>query len=1040
MADQFKWVSFYMELASRLLEFKQSRDVLIEKIKSVYSSIGIKLPKLDDRDPEDIDPFTFFGLFNKGITGTNRISILGGFAAEFGVEAEIPDDFSGVPILNNLMATFYGFTGDNRRKDDDIDNLWEVFESALIFAETDSSDNRERFKVAFDKVRPQYAIRWNITMALFWVRPYTFINLDSRNRKFLSDPNNISAEVATDVKVMKEVPSADQYISLIDKCKAAIASGEYGYSSFPELSHQAYLADTVKAWLLSYNKDNWNWEGFAEKCEGTKAGETYTESWACTSKSPRLGDEVFLIKLGEQPRGLIGHGIVVNESYEKEHYDSYKASQGKKENAIDVSFDRLIDFEKEKIISQDELKSKCPEQHWSPQNSGIEIKPETVAIIKSLWEEAFDTEVLDEYWPSLDEYDPGISKEEYKRCLSDASVVKFKNLDTVFGIYQMGGEATCKQLENKYGLPQGHYNQNAQHTARWIAKETGCPKLKRDTNSRLWPVLFVGRTSRSNEAGEWVWRLRDPLREAIEELDGEGFFEEMKKGISGFMNERYNKNMILYGPPGTGKTYYSVIYAVAICEGQAVENLIKEPYADVLRRFRQLRDAGRIAFTTFHQSYGYEEFIEGIKPKLNGESETLGYSIEDGVFKEFCRRAKPINIQTGGRVKVKDHPRIWVMLLGGPGMTQLKAECFNKNEVRIGWSDYENVEWEDDESLSWRSKQMLYAFTYEMEPGDIVFIEKDLHSIDAIGVIAGDYEYDKSLGEYPRRRDVDWIVTNIDEDMVQYLPGGRKQLARFSVYSADYISTEALSEILNKHFENKIAYDNLEDKPYVFIIDEINRGNISKIFGELITLIEDTKRAGASEAMEAVLPYSGESFSVPDNVYILGTMNTADRSIALMDTALRRRFEFTEMMPDPEVLKSLGVGTIVVDGEELNVSEMLNVINERIEFLFDREHTIGHAFFTKLAEEPSLETLAGIFEKNVIPLLQEYFYEDYEKIQLVLGDNAKPDEYKFVLDKPLKIKEIFNGNPDIDLPEKGYAIQRSALYELESYKQIGKGL
>ena len=188
------------------------------------------------------------------------------------------------------------------------------------------------------------------------------------------------------------------------------------------------------------------------------------------------------------------------------------------------------------------------------------------------------------------------------------------------------------------------------------------------------------------------------------------------------------------------------------------------------------------------------------------------------------------------------------------------------------------------------------------------------------------------------------------------------------------------------------------------------------------------------------MPYSGESFSVPNNVYILGTMNTADRSIALMDTALRRRFEFVEMMPNSEVLESLDVGTIEVSGVELKVARMLDVINERIEYLFDREHTIGHAFFTKLVEDPSIETLAGIFEKNVIPLLQEYFYEDYEKIQLVLGDNTKEDEFKFILDRSVKVKDIFNGNPDIDLPEKGYVVQHEAFLKLESYKQIGKDL
>ena len=1045
MALQFKWIDFYVELASKLLEFKQNRNALIEKVRNAYSSIGMKLPKLDtDNNLKDIDPFTVFGLFNKGITGANRISILRGFASEFGIEAEVPDDFSGIPILNNMMATFYAFTGDDHRKDDDIDNLWNVFESALSLAEKDSSDNRAAFMTAFDKVLSQYAVKWNITMALFWVRPYTFINLDSRNRKFLSEPNNISAEVTDIVKAMKSVPSADQYLSLIDKCKDVVETGEYGYTSFPELSHKAYLSDIAKVWLISYNKDKWHWEGFAEKCEGTKRGQTYIESWACTSKIPQIGDEVFLIKLGEQPRGLIGHGTVVSESYEKEHYDSEKAAKGKKENAIDVSFDRLIDYEKDEIISQDELNSRCPEQHWSPQNSGIEIKSEVLDTLYSLWQSITDDEPEDEYWPSLDDYDPKISKEEYKRCMSDANIVKYNNLDTVFRIFQMGGEATCKQLELKFGLPQGHYNQNAQHVARWISNETGCPKLEGSNNSRLWPVLFVGRNTRSDEEGEWVWKLRDSLRDAIKELDSEGFFDNMKKGAEESMNHHYSNNTILYGPPGTGKTYHSVICAVAICDGKSMEDVMKEPYSKVLLRYRELQNDGRIEFTTFHQSYGYEEFIEGIKPILDNESETLGYSIEDGVFKAFCRRAKTINIQAKGRVKIKDNPRIWVMLLGGPGMTSLKEECFSKNEVRIGWTEIEDVDWEDDEIISWRSRQMLYAFTYEMEPGDIVLIEKDSKSIDAIGIIAGDYEYDKSLGSYPRRRTVEWIATNIDENMVQYLPGGRKQLARFTVYAADYIGSDVLSEIINKYMneytDNQPYYEEKKEKPYVFIIDEINRGNISKIFGELITLIENTKRAGAPEAMEAVLPYSGESFSVPSNVYILGTMNTADRSIALMDTALRRRFEFTEMMPNPEVLESLGVGTIIVDGEELNVARMLNVINERIEFLFDREHTIGHAFFTKLADDPSLETLAGIFRKNVIPLLQEYFYEDYEKIQLVLGDNAKEDEFKFILDKPLRIKDVFNGNPDIDLPEKGYIVQHEAFFKLESYKQIGREL
>ena len=338
------------------------------------------------------------------------------------------------------------------------------------------------------------------------------------------------------------------------------------------------------------------------------------------------------------------------------------------------------------------------------------------------------------------------------------------------------------------------------------------------------------------------------------------------------------KGALLVGPPGTGKTYNSATYAVAICDGKSVNELTD--YNAVMKRYNELKEAGRIAFTTFHQSYGYEEFIEGIKPVVDDEATDISYTIESGVFKKFCD------------------------VVGTP----------------------ENME--------------------------------------------------------------------IDHN----------------------------AQVWN-------------EKPYVFIIDEINRGNISKIFGELITLIESTKRAGMEEAASAILPYSGKPFSVPSNVYILGTMNTADRSIALMDTALRRRFQFIEMMPDSDVLRKIHADKV----EDLDVAAVLDKINERITFLYDREHTIGHAFFTGLKDDASLAKLQSIFEKSVIPLLQEYFYEDYQKIQLVLGDNAKSDDsLKFILDEKVVAKNIFKGNAEdvIDLPEKRYSINKAAFGNINSYKEI----
>lgn len=254
-----------------------------------------------------------------------------------------------------------------------------------------------------------------------------------------------------------------------------------------------------------------------------------------------------------------------------------------------------------------------------------------------------------------------------------------------------------------------------------------------------------------------------------------------------------------------------------------------------------------------------------------------------------------------------------------------------------------------------------------------------------------------------------------------------------SVYRLKVSKDDALKLI--KKFGGGIDLAPKYSKPYIFIIDEINRGNISKIFGELITLIEDSKRAGMPEAASAILPYSKLEFSVPKNVYILGTMNTADRSIAIMDTALRRRFSFKEMMPEPKLLNGVSVE---YDGESIDVEAMLITINERIEYLYDREHTIGHAFFMPLKENASLEKLAGIFSKKIIPLLQEYFYEDYEKIRLVLGDNAKDPEYQFIKAEKKKSKDVFWGTGlDLDDSVK-YELNEDALMKIKAYQQIYK--
>lgn len=578
----FVWMEFYSEFATSLLKYAEDRASLIEKIKQIYVNAKMKLPTLErENNIVDIDPFTVFGLFNKGITTHNRIAILNQIKKHFNISAAVPTNFDGIPVVNNMMAAFYYFS--DQRGERDIDNLWSLFKAAIAFA--DSGDNEKEFARAFDQTISQQGCGWKITMGLYWIRPMTYISLDSRNRKLLENNQGRFKPDMDVAKLFKYTISAENYLVLRDKVKAILTE----YKTFPELSYAAWKAST-------------------------------------------------------------------------------------NDGAVFCGEEKMMDI---------------------------------------------------------------------------------------------------------------------------------------------------------------------PM------------------------------NTILYGPPGTGKTHNTVVYAVAIIEHKRLADVEHERYSDLLKRYETYKADGRIEFTTFHQSYGYEEFIEGIKPVMDNTDENRGdirYSIEDGLFKAFCNKAAKVQID--------------------------------------------------------------------------------------------------------------------------------------------------------------------EKKNHVFIIDEINRGNISKIFGELITLIESSKRIGQPEGMRAKLPYSQQLFGVPNNVYIIGTMNTADRSIATIDTALRRRFSFKEMMPDADVLKGISV-------EDISVSEMLARMNKRISVLYDREHTIGHAYFIPLRDNPTIEQLAEIFENAIVPLLQEYFYEDYEKIRLVLGDNNKDnEEEQFIVVVENDYNELF-GSADIGFDDSvTYEINRAAFDNIEAYRSI----
>jgi len=498
-----------------------------------------------------------------------------------------------------------------------------------------------------------------------------------------------------------------------------------------------------------------------------------------------------------------------------------------------------------------------------------------------------------------------------------------------------------------------------------------------------------------------------------------------------------DKNIILYGPPGTGKTYNTVAYAIAIIERKSLKSIQHEidmnGYERVLTRYRTYKDKGQITFTTFHQSYGYEEFIEGIKPKIEIESaeqngNDVSYEIKAGIFKEFCDQAITPTIQNSNEYGIRSEPTIWKVSLEGARENTTKRDCFVNSRIRVGWDGYGEKITEETDFTKAGGKKILSSFIDEMMIGDIVLVLYDEKTIDAIGVVTGDYEWLDQFEHYKRSRKVKWLVKDIREDI--YELNGNTVLTLGSVYRLNRIKLTDVLHILKKHDASSGTTIEENTNHYVFIIDEINRGNISKIFGELITLIEPTKRLGQVEEIKLKLPYSQVEFGVPNNVYILATMNTADRSIARLDTALRRRFHFAELMPNPQFLKG-----VVVEG--IDIAAMLTKINRRIEVLFDREHTIGHAYFMSLVSNPILGNLASIFKNAIIPLLQEYFYEDYHNIQLVLGDNNKNRDEQFIQNQQIDVKELFGNSSEIDLDDEvPYEINEQAFTQIDSYRKI----
>ncbi|OWY38962.1 hypothetical protein CEK28_10225 [Xenophilus sp. AP218F] len=439
-------------------------------------------------------------------------------------------------------------------------------------------------------------------------------------------------------------------------------------------------------------------------------------------------------------------------------------------------------------------------------------------------------------------------------------------------------------------------------------------------------------------------------------------------------------NRILFGPPGTGKTYQTIYAALQILDPAAAESYQQveddqdaalgaclAARAALKARFDELSAERRVRFVTFHQSFSYEDFVEGLRAETDDATGQIRYEVVDGVFKQICSDAT----RTPDSVGLDEFLDQFVEQVAEVPIT-LKTATGKQFKV------------------SYR----LGNATLTCEP---LASEKDIR-----------------------------LPANIEQI--------RKMLRNKPIdklYCASYV--KGISDYLRQQLPSALALPpdtSSAGQPHVLIIDEINRGNISRIFGELITLIEPTKRAGAPEALSVTLPYSKESFSVPDNVYIIGTMNTADRSLAGLDLALRRRFTFTEMPPRPELLDGVAV-------EGINIGQMLRTMNQRINVLLDRDHAIGHAYFMSLQTEPSLTSLAAIFRQAILPLLQEYFFEDWERIRWVLNDQNKSQADAFIVaDESLSLSALFVGVQDSLRQTPSWRLNDAAFERAAAYRGI----
>jgi 5-methylcytosine-specific restriction endonuclease McrBC GTP-binding regulatory subunit McrB len=951
------WPPFFMEMASRLLEYEDRQDELVRILREVGISVGT-----DDNEPLVVmDPFTFVCNIKKYEDQKKISQFLVGIRERLHLTSPVPESMAGFSITHLTSARF--FQPRSVRQAQDLADLW-----ALAHQAVSGTLNDLTFQAVLQKKGVGLA---KLTQCLYGLNPQMFLPLNKTVTTYIEQRGVRGANQVGNVAELDVVLNAARALSpdFISLAQAAVLAERqqvatltdlhFPFDRFREDAAQ-YASDRVKGNLVLDRKYA---PLLLELLDGNHTN-------LKPGRSPYSGREQLAVKVGlgggtKLPGGTFGRALMFADDSGFE-YVSFPAGLTLEIGLLDGRGDAV---------------------RQALQDDGIRAQFRN-ALLTPLPTEAPATLTLNTDFGALK--------------LLPLRTAQADEIDATIATYAQG---FGKNRQLQVGLTLSPAEMES---------------------SEFLPLLESGLSYLDDLMGilDTLSRTTEPARQepALIEVPGKP-----DEAISVLFTPvpGVPLNQILYGPPGTGKTYRVVDEALSVLDPAFLKaHPGAEGRAARKGRYDQLAQEGQISFVTFHQSFGYEDFIEGIKPVMHGGN--LSYQLQDGVFLQAARAAGGVLAGAEGEEakatstiltdEVRPDAQVWRMYIDGTApVSQVRDRSVQRGELRMDSNKNppRDLTHLGVEELSGR--QLL--FKDSMRRGDLVLLATGADRIGAVGIVTGEYRFDTYSEpvfalDYAHTRSVRWLDTglNLSATATMGKPFSATTLQRV----ADVTPTQALRQ-LNLQQEPS-ASPGVGMRPHVLIIDEINRGNVSKIFGELITLLEAGKRAGSREALTATLPLSRRAFSVPQSLYVIGTMNTADRSLTLLDAALRRRFVFRPVWPEPEVLPVIEIG-----GDALDLRKFLYVINERIERLLSREQVVGHAYLLGLPA--TLEGVASALRERILPLLEEYFFEDWGKIRTVLADDAKDEAQQFV--------QMYKTGGELR-----YRVNEAAFGEIEAFTQV----